>query len=132
MRWIGASPRARRIWQAKTRRIPRQDRRLRTTTSGSPSMKLFLDTADIEEIRTVNSWGVLDGVTTNPTLFGKVKGMTYEEVLRELPASTAGPGPAEWWAPASQAMFGWAGPSRHAAATSWSKGPRPLPRRPRP
>ena len=41
-------------------------------------MKLFLDTADIEEIRTVNEWGVLDGVTTNPTLFSKVKGMTYE------------------------------------------------------
>src|SRR5690349_17656766 len=36
-------------------------------------MKLFLDTADIEEIRTVNAWGVLDGVTTNPTLFGMVK-----------------------------------------------------------
>src|SRR2546426_585741 len=38
-------------------------------------MKLFLDTADIEEIRTVNSWGVLDGVTTNPTLFIKAEGI---------------------------------------------------------
>ena len=43
-------------------------------------MKLFLDTADIEEIRTVHAWGVLDGVTTNPTLFAKTTGMTYDEV----------------------------------------------------
>ena len=47
-------------------------------------MKIFLDTADIEEIRTVHRWGVLDGVTTNPTLFSKIKGMTYEEVLQEI------------------------------------------------
>src|SRR5215218_2608138 len=58
-------------------------------------MKLFLDTADIEEIRTVNSWGVLDGVTTNPTLFGKVKGMTYDEVLQEICAINPGPVSAE-------------------------------------
>ena len=58
-------------------------------------MKLFLDTADIEEVRTVNSWGVLDGVTTNPTLFSKVKGMTYEEVLQEICAINGGPVSAE-------------------------------------
>ena len=58
-------------------------------------MKLFLDTADIEEIRTVNSWGVLDGVTTNPTLFGKVKGMTYDEVLKLICEITPGPVSAE-------------------------------------
>ena len=37
-------------------------------------MKIFLDTADIEEIRTVARWGVLDGVTTNPSLYAKVGG----------------------------------------------------------
>jgi transaldolase len=58
-------------------------------------MKLFLDTADIEEIRIVNSWGVLDGVTTNPTLFGKVKGKTYDEVLQEICAINPGPVSAE-------------------------------------
>ena len=58
-------------------------------------MKLFLDTADIEEIRTVHSWGVLDGVTTNPTLFGKIKGMTYDEVLQEICGITTGPVSAE-------------------------------------
>jgi transaldolase len=34
-------------------------------------MRLFLDTASIDEIREINSWGVLSGVTTNPTLVGK-------------------------------------------------------------
>jgi transaldolase len=58
-------------------------------------MKLFLDTADIEEIRTVQAWGVLDGVTTNPTLFGKTKGMTYDEVLQEICGITTGPVSAE-------------------------------------
>jgi transaldolase len=58
-------------------------------------MKLFLDTADIDEIRTVNAWGVLDGVTTNPTLFGKTKGMTYDEVIKHICGITSGPVSAE-------------------------------------
>jgi transaldolase len=58
-------------------------------------MKLFLDTAEIEEIRTVNAWGVLDGVTTNPTLFSKIKGKTYDEVLQEICGITKGPVSAE-------------------------------------
>jgi transaldolase len=58
-------------------------------------MKIFLDTADIEEIRTVHRWGVLDGVTTNPTLFAKTSGMTYEEVLQEICKITSGPVSAE-------------------------------------
>jgi len=58
-------------------------------------MKLFLDTAEIDEIRTVQSWGVLDGVTTNPTLFAKIKGMTYDEVLQQICGITSGPVSAE-------------------------------------
>src|SRR4051795_9034194 len=58
-------------------------------------MKIFLDTADIEEIRTVARWGVLDGVTTNPTLFAKTTGSTYEEVLKEICSITSGPVSAE-------------------------------------
>ena len=50
-------------------------------------MKLFLDTAVIDEIRTIHSWGVLDGVTTNPTLFAKAGGGTYPDVLRRSPPS---------------------------------------------
>jgi len=58
-------------------------------------MKLFLDTADLAEIRTVARWGVLDGVTTNPTLFAKTTGMTYDEVLAEICTITSGPVSAE-------------------------------------
>ena len=58
-------------------------------------MKIFLDTADINEIRQVAKWGVLDGVTTNPTLFAKTSGSTYEEVLKEICSITSGPVSAE-------------------------------------
>src|SRR5439155_5717509 len=40
-------------------------------------------------------WGVLDGVTTNPTLFAKTSGMTYDEVLQEICKITPGPVSAE-------------------------------------
>jgi transaldolase len=58
-------------------------------------MKIFLDTADINEIRVAARWGVLDGVTTNPTLYAKVGGATYEEVLQEICTITSGPVSAE-------------------------------------
>ncbi len=57
-------------------------------------MKLFLDTADIEEIRTAVRWGVIDGVTTNPTLYAKVGG-SYEKILEEICKLTPGPVSAE-------------------------------------
>ena len=57
-------------------------------------MKLFLDTAAIDEIRVAARWGVLDGVTTNPSLFAKVGG-SYEAVLREICGLTRGPVSAE-------------------------------------
>src|SRR3954464_7336165 len=58
-------------------------------------MKIFLDTADINEIRQVAKWGVLAGVTTNPTLFAKTSGKSYEEVLKEICSITPGPVSAE-------------------------------------
>src|SRR3954447_10812162 len=57
-------------------------------------MKLFLDTADIDEIRVAARWGVLDGVTTNPSLYAKVGG-SYEDILREICDITPGPVSAE-------------------------------------
>src|SRR5918911_5127844 len=57
-------------------------------------MKIFLDTADIDEIRVAARWGVLDGVTTNPTLYAKVGG-SYEEILKEICSITNGPVSAE-------------------------------------
>ncbi len=57
-------------------------------------MNIFLDTADIDEIGTAARWGVLNGVTTNPTLFSKVGG-NYDEVLRKIRAIKPGPVSAE-------------------------------------
>jgi transaldolase len=57
-------------------------------------MKIFLDTADIDEIRTAARWGVLDGVTTNPSLYAKVGG-SYDDILREVCSITSGPVSAE-------------------------------------
>jgi transaldolase len=50
-------------------------------------MRLFLDTADIDEIREINRWGVLSGVTTNPTLVAKEGGdpeAVWKEILAEV------------------------------------------------
>jgi transaldolase len=58
-------------------------------------MKIFLDTADIDEIRTVAKWGILDGVTTNPTLYAKVGGTSYDAILQEICKLTPGPVSAE-------------------------------------
>jgi len=57
-------------------------------------MKLFLDTAEIEEIRIAARWGVLDGVTTNPSLYAKVGG-SYEALLEQICHLTPGPVSAE-------------------------------------
>ena len=57
-------------------------------------MKIFLDTAEIEEIKKANDMGVLDGVTTNPTLVMK-SGRNFEEVIREISGIVSGPVSAE-------------------------------------
>src|SRR5688572_7476177 len=57
-------------------------------------MKIFLDTAAIDEIHTAARWGVLDGVTTNPSLFARVGG-SYDEILKQICQITPGPVSAE-------------------------------------
>jgi transaldolase len=57
-------------------------------------VKIFLDTAQIDEIDLAARWGVLDGVTTNPTLFAKVGG-SYDDVLKRICRMTPGPVSAE-------------------------------------
>ena len=57
-------------------------------------MKLFIDTADVAEIREAHSWGIVDGVTTNPSLVAKT-GRDFETVLREVCAIVDGPVSAE-------------------------------------
>lgn len=57
-------------------------------------MRLFIDTANVDNIREVHSWGVLDGVTTNPTLVSKEK-RNYTECIREITSFVEGPVSAE-------------------------------------
>jgi len=57
-------------------------------------MKLFIDTANIDEIREAASWGLLDGVTTNPSLVAK-EGRVYRDVVEEICAIVSGPVSAE-------------------------------------
>jgi transaldolase len=57
-------------------------------------VKIFLDTADIGEIREAASFGILDGVTTNPSLVAK-EGRDFFTVLREIVSIVNGPISAE-------------------------------------
>jgi transaldolase len=58
-------------------------------------MRLFLDTADIDEIREVHRMGVLAGVTTNPSLMAKVSGKSYRDRVVEICDLVHGPVSAE-------------------------------------
>jgi len=57
-------------------------------------MKIFLDTGNIEEIKEANSWGILDGITTNPSLVSKEK-VNFTDLLKEICAIVDGPISAE-------------------------------------
>src|SRR5690606_21157981 len=57
-------------------------------------MKFFVDTADIAEIREIAATGLLDGVTTNPSLIAK-SGRKIKEVIAEICAAVPGPISAE-------------------------------------
>jgi len=57
-------------------------------------MKIFLDTANIEHIREANSWGIIDGVTTNPSLIAR-EGRNFREVVEEICSIVDGPISAE-------------------------------------
>lgn len=57
-------------------------------------MKIFIDTANIEHIKEVASWGILDGVTTNPSLIAK-EGRNFREVIEKISKIVSGPVSAE-------------------------------------
>jgi transaldolase len=67
-------------------------------------MRLFLDTASIEEIREINRWGVLSGVTTNPTLVGKEQ-QDPDQVWKEILAEVDGDVSLETTEPKADAMY---------------------------
>src|SRR5215472_15884448 len=66
-------------------------------------MKFFLDTASIDEIRDAASTGVLDGITTNPTLISK-EGNSFEDQLLKICAIVDGPISAETVSPDAPGM----------------------------
>lgn len=57
-------------------------------------MKIFIDTANVEEIKEAATWGILDGVTTNPSLIAK-EGRDIKEVINEICEIVNGPISAE-------------------------------------
>ena len=67
-------------------------------------MKLFIDTANVDEIKEVNEWGVICGVTTNPSLIAK-EGRVFEEVVKEITEIVDGPISAEVISLESQGML---------------------------
>jgi transaldolase len=67
-------------------------------------MRLFLDTASIEEIREINRWGVLSGVTTNPTLVAK-ESEDPETVWKEILEEVAGDISLETTEPQADPMY---------------------------
>lgn len=57
-------------------------------------MKIFIDTANVSEIREANEWGVVCGVTTNPSLIAR-EGRDFKEVVTEITSIVDGPISAE-------------------------------------
>lgn len=68
-------------------------------------MKFFIDTANISEIKEIESWGVLSGVTTNPSLIAKEKDVVFEEVIEEITSIVDGPISAEVTSEDSEGMI---------------------------
>jgi len=61
---------------------------------GGFGLKIFIDTANLEQIKEVSSWGILDGVTTNPSLVAK-EGCEFEARVKDICAVVDGPISAE-------------------------------------
>jgi transaldolase len=58
-------------------------------------MRIFLDTADLDEIREAARWGIVSGVTTNPTLLSRSGGQSHEAIIQEIATLVDGPISAE-------------------------------------
>lgn len=66
-------------------------------------MRIFIDTANLDEIREAHSWGIIDGVTTNPSLIAK-QGKSFVEVIAEICDIVQGPVSAETVARSHEGM----------------------------
>src|SRR5215213_10041263 len=58
-------------------------------------MQIYLDTANLDEIREAASWGILSGVTTNPSLIAKEKGADFKSTIQQIATLVDGPISAE-------------------------------------
>jgi len=67
-------------------------------------MKLFIDTANVDDIREAASWGIIDGVTTNPSLVAKT-GRDFESTIKEICSIVDGPISAEVLSTEAPAMI---------------------------
>lgn len=67
-------------------------------------MKLFLDTAHLSDITVARDWGILDGVTTNPSLAAQ-EGLEFAELIARICEITPGPVSAEVVAPTVEEML---------------------------
>lgn len=69
-------------------------------------MQIFLDTADLEEIKKYAAWGIVDGVTTNPSLVAKEDGgLSFEELIKKICEVVSGPVSAEVIATDAEGMI---------------------------
>jgi transaldolase len=67
-------------------------------------MKFYIDTANLEDIKKYNDWGIVDGVTTNPSLIAK-EGVSLEERIKEIVQVVDGPISTEVIATDSEGMM---------------------------
>ena len=77
-----------------SRPFAKYNHRAITPATGSRGMKIFIDTANIDEIREAHAWGILDGVTTNPSLIAR-EGGDFIETIHEICELVKGPVSAE-------------------------------------
>ena len=95
---VGALPQARRVPRGAAEgvygRFPPPAVRLEAAGHGALTMKMFLDTANLDEIREGASWGIFDGVTTNPSLIAK-EGRDFVATIAEIAEIIDGPVSAE-------------------------------------
>lgn len=69
-------------------------------------MQIFLDTADLEEIKKYAAWGIVDGVTTNPSLVAKGdSNLSFEELIKKICEVVSGPVSAEVIATDAEGMI---------------------------
>ena len=77
-----------------SKKIDSLEKKLTVEKPVKKKFQIFIDTADVEEIKKAHSWGIIDGVTTNPTLVSRT-GRSFRECIEEIVSIVDGPISAE-------------------------------------